>query len=273
MSGRTMRSLILNADDYAMDEAVDEAILTLASRGVVTAASAMVLSPRWREAANNAIGLNVDCGLHLDLSSDFALKRFDLPRLPTLIARSYAGGLGADAIRDAIEAQLDLFETEMSRQPDFVDGHQHVHQLPAVRLPLLRSLARRYGEGASAVGIRVCEPRRWRGAKAHLIGRLGGRKLARLAHAQGHTTSSDFLGVYGFSHKAELPALWRRWLKHLAGDTPLAMCHVAVTGDEDGSDPIRRARINELAWLGSGAFQELCAERGIALSRWPRAPS
>ena len=61
-----MRRLILNADDYAMDEGVDQAILTLIARGTVTAAGAMVLSPRWTEAAGKIQQLNADCGLHLD---------------------------------------------------------------------------------------------------------------------------------------------------------------------------------------------------------------
>ena len=64
--------VIINADDYAMDEAVDAAILDLAERGVVTATSAMVLSPTWPEAAEALKDAPLSRGLHLDFTSPFA---------------------------------------------------------------------------------------------------------------------------------------------------------------------------------------------------------
>ena len=42
-----IEGVIINADDYAMDGGVDAAILKLSAEGVVTATSAMVLSPAW----------------------------------------------------------------------------------------------------------------------------------------------------------------------------------------------------------------------------------
>ncbi len=266
-----MRRLILNADDYAMDEGVDQAILALIARNAVTAASAMVLSPRWAEAAGEIRQMNADCGLHLDLTSEFAATKRIAPSLSALIARAYAGRLDSAAIRDAIEAQLDLFERALGRPPDFVDGHQHVHQLPAIRSQLIDALQRRYGADAAKIGIRICAPRRWRGAKAQLIGVLGAAPTAGLARGAGHAVNSDFLGVYGFSPDADLPLLWRQWLTGMQGDMPLAMCHVATaSGRSTIADPIRAARVNEFSWLASGAFQNLRAELSVTLDRWPR---
>ena len=265
-----MRRLILNADDYAMDEDVDRAILSLIDRRVVTAASAMVLSPRWAKAAAEIKHLNADCGLHLDLTSDFAAAKLTLPSLADLIARSYTGSLPLAAIRDVIEAQLDLFEHALGRPPDFVDGHQHVHQLPSVRELLVDAVHRRYGAGPARIGIRICLARRWRGAKAQIVGALGGRATARLARKFGHPANTDFLGVYGFSPAADLPLLWRGWLAIMQGGAPLAMCHPAAAGRSAIADPIRSARVHELTWLASDAFRDLCAERSVALERWPR---
>lgn len=266
-----MRRLILNADDYAMDAGVDHAILDLIGRGVVTGASAMVLSPGWTEAAGEIGAMDADCGLHLDLTSEFAGAKLITPSLSDLIARSLTGRLDAAAIRDAIEAQLDLFEGAIGRAPDFIDGHQHVHQLPIIRLQLIEALQRRYGTAAARLGIRICAPRRWRGSKAQTIGMLGAGPMARLAQRHGHAVNTDFLGVYGFSPGADLPLLWRRWLASMQGDLPLAMCHVATASSPSMiADPIRPARVNELAWLASDAFRDLCAELSIALDRWPR---
>ena len=267
-----MRRLILNADDYAMDEGGDQAILILIARKVVTATSAMVLSPRWTQAAGEVAQMNADCGLHLDLTSEFAATKLATPSLSDLIARAYAGRLDSAAIRDAIEAQLDLFEHALGRPPDFVDGHQHVHQLPVIRSQLTDVLQSRYGAGTARIGIRIGTPRRWRGAKARIIGALGAASMAKLASRLGHPINTDFLGVYGFSPKARLPVLWRRWLTGMRGGIPLAMCHVAVGSSRSTiADPIRPARVKELAWLASDAFQELCAELSVTLDRWPRS--
>jgi predicted glycoside hydrolase/deacetylase ChbG (UPF0249 family) len=266
-----MRRLIINADDYAMDEGVDRAILALIGRNVVTAASAMVLSPRWREAAGEIKDLDADCGLHLDLTSPFAVSRLKVPKLSDLITRTYTRRLRLGDTRDVIEAQLDLFEQALDRPPDFVDGHQHVHQLPHIRRLLTDALQIRYGAGAARIGIRICLSRRWRGTKAHTIGRLGARPMAELARQLGHPANTDFLGVYDLSPTADLPRLWRDWLATMQGNMPLAMCHVAnASGWSEPNDLIRPARIKEYGWLSSDGFRDLCAANDVVLVRWPR---
>lgn len=52
--------------------------------------------------------------------------------------------LAAVDIRAEIRAQLDTFEQMLGHGPAFVDGHQHVHQLPVVRHELLDELRSRY---------------------------------------------------------------------------------------------------------------------------------
>jgi hypothetical protein len=265
---RSGRRLILNADDYAMDAAVDDAILALAERKVVTAASAMVLSPRWREAAAALSSRLVDVGLHFDLTSPFTTGLYGM-RLARLIADSHTRRLDEAQLRQAVETQLDLFEDAVGRPPDFVDGHQHVHQLPGVRTALIEGLARRYGQSAGRIGVRICKPRRWRGMKAEVIGALGAKRLASLATRGGHAINSDFVGVYNFSGDTRLSAQWQQWLATLQGEAPLAMCHIAASGPAREDDPIRKQRLKEFAWLGSDEFQELCAASSVTLSRWP----
>lgn len=271
--------LTLNADDYAMDQAVDDAILDLASLGAASSTSAMTLSPRWPEAGRRLRDAPLDAGLHLDLTSPFAGER--RRGLALLMAAAYAGRIDRAILRGAIHDQLDRFEAALKAPPAFVDGHQHVHQLPVIREALLDALAERYGEGAGRVRLRSCLSRRWRGRKAAVIASAGARALTRLARARGHGVNSDFLGVYDFSPRADLAALWRRWLSGAAGPAPLAMCHVSL-GDvslgeassrdaPDGAgDPIRAARRREFAWLSSPAFRELCAQLGVKLARAPR---
>jgi chitin disaccharide deacetylase len=276
----TMKPLILNADDYAMDPAVDEAILRLAERGVVTSTSVMTLAPGWPQAARRLADAPLDRGLHLDFTSPFV----DRPAgLAQLMAAAYLGRLDRPSIRRAIVKQLDRYETALGAAPDFVDGHQHTHQLPGVREEVIGALADRYGAKAPQVRLRSCLTRRPRGVKAAVIAATGAGALTRLALAHGHPVNSDFLGVYDFSPKADLAALWRGWLSSLektpradisftsGASFPLAMSHVGVDGPAaPGHDTIRMARIREFGWFSSTEFGDLCQELRVVLIRSPQ---
>jgi hypothetical protein len=268
-----MRDVIINADDYAMDEAVDTAILKLAEAGAVTAASAMALSPRWPESARAARGASsISWGLHLDFTSAFAGEVFQgSAKLPALIVRAHARLLDPAVLRQAIERQLMLFEIHKGSPPDFVDGHQHIHHLPQIRDELLAALAARYGQEAGRIGVRICTARKWRGAKAAIIEATGSSRLAGLAAERGHPMNTDFAGVYDFG-AADLASLWQAWAASLQGPLPLIMCHVAAASAERGAgDPIRLARHREFDWLSSAEFRLLCTQSGIHPARWPRA--
>ena len=268
-----MKNVIINADDYAMDTGVDAAILSLAAQDRVTATSAMVLTPRWPDAARALAGASpLSVGLHFDLTSQFSDSGFTEAGLSALILRAQARLLKREALRREAERQLSLFEGALGAPPAFVDGHQHVHQLPGVREALLDALWDRYGGAARHIGVRIAAPRRWRGLKAWIIGAAGGRGLAALARARGHPVNSDFAGVYDFGPGTDLPALWESWAAGLRGPLPLVMCHVAAPGAEnDGEDPIRAARLREFEWLASGQFQSCLKQASLTAVHWPRA--
>jgi predicted glycoside hydrolase/deacetylase ChbG (UPF0249 family) len=268
-----MQNVIINADDYAMDEGVDSAILKLASLGSISAASAMVLSPRWALAAQASHGVaSLSWGLHLDLTSAFADRGFAGLGLPSLMVRAMTGRLDRAALRREADRQLLLFETGRRAAPDFVDGHQHVHHLPVVRDVLLEALRDRYSGGARRIGLRICCTRVWRGTKAAVIAGSGASRLSQMAAAGGHPVNSDFAGVYHLGANANLAAYWKGWVQRLAGPLPLVMCHVAVqSGDEGRGDPIRQARLREFGFLASGEFQSLSRQYELCLARWPPA--
>jgi hypothetical protein len=127
-----MRRIVLCIDDYALRPGVDAAVLELAARGLVSATSCLVGSPRWPAAAAALRAVdrsNLDVGLHLDFTEapfDASLRH----GLGDFIARAYLRRLPADRLAREIRAQFDAFEQAMGRAPDHVDGHQHVHQLP-----------------------------------------------------------------------------------------------------------------------------------------------
>jgi chitin disaccharide deacetylase len=265
-----IRFFVLNADDFALSHGIDEAILTLAESGIVSSASAMVLSPLWKESAKALLRCPISRGLHLDFTSPYASESGGEASIGVFVSRSYAGALNRRGIASSIDRQLDLFEDGIGHPPDFVDGHQHVHQLPIVRETMLASLAERYGDSMRGIKMRLCTPRRWRGLEAAMVGALGGRALEKLAKAAGLQGNTDFAGVYSFGKNAQLSELWRSWLENLQGQAPMIMCHPAaatLTGLEV-NDRISAARIREFKWLSSQHFAGLLGECRAAPRDW-----
>ena len=259
----SLRRIQLCADDYGFDRAVSQGILDTIDAGVVSATSCMVLSPAWphwapalKERAELA-----DLGLHLDLN-EFA--HHAARSLKGWILAAYRGAVPARLARPWIEAQLDGFEKRLGRAPDYVDGHQHLHQLPGIRDALVQALCARYGHGCA---LRITRSRRWRGAKAAVIGALGARGLAAAARAEGLKVNRDFAGVYGFDAQADYAALLEGWLDSLP-DGGLMMCHPGRAGSiETRADGIRAARVREHAVLAGGQGRALLQALGIQPGR------
>lgn len=269
-----MRPLVINADDYAMAPAIDDAVLELADNGIVTSTSAMVLAPGWPVSGRRLTWARLDCGLHLDFTSPFAFAAGCGVGLSKLIMQAYTGLLDKTRLQAAVHQQLDRFETHAGRPPHFIDGHQHVHQLPAIRQAWIAAFEQRYGAtGARAIAVRSCRPMRWRGLKAAVVGALGGDPPAHPG-VPPFTLNSDFIGVYALNANANLPALWSGWLTAMHGPRPLAMCHVARPGaSRADNDEIHVTRLQEYAWLSSAAFRDLLEQHGIAPTRWQPPPT
>jgi predicted glycoside hydrolase/deacetylase ChbG (UPF0249 family) len=70
-------------------------------------------------------------GLHFNLTLRFRENDFCLP-LNQLILLSQLRLLPLQKIRHQLTNQIKLFEDTFQFQPDFIDGHQHVHQFPQI---------------------------------------------------------------------------------------------------------------------------------------------
>ena len=104
-----MKRLIVNADDFGLCPGIDEGIVELAARGIVTSVS--VLADLVRPAAiaellsrASAVGI----GLHVDFTHD--LVHYD-----------------PNDLSGRLERQLERFATLVGRAPDHLDSHKHAH--------------------------------------------------------------------------------------------------------------------------------------------------
>ncbi len=226
--------------------------------------------PDWREgaAALRDVPAGTQLGLHLNLTE--ALGRGGLVQsLPKLLIRTYARALDAAVVRDEIRRQFAAFESAMGRAPDFVDGHQHVHQLPVIREALIDVLDERGAVPrpwlrctlpveASAAGLQPADRR-----KAWLIGQLGAAALSRLAATHGYPQNRRLLGSYAFDGTEDqyLDRL-QAWFG-TARDGDLLMCHASASGP--WQDPILAARVREYRVLAGPAVAELLQRCGIEI--------
>jgi len=252
-----LRQLIICADDFAEHQSASLGIAKLAQSGRISATSAMVLSPRWPKDAPLLHGVRdqIDVGLHLDWTSDFALFSGHGMPLAQAIRRALLGGFDPQHARDVIERQLDAFEAHWGAPPDYVDGHQHVQQFDGIRQALVGVLTRRYGGLPRQPYLRVS--RAVQGGldvKATIISAMGSNALEKIAASAGIKRARALLGVYDFKGDAPRYAgLMKHWLR-LAAPASILMCHPAQAAEP--GDPIGVARLQEFSYLSSPDFAQ-----------------
>lgn len=262
---KIVRPLVLIADDFGLSPDVDAGILALVQQQRLSGFGCLTQLPRWFEAAKLARGqTGVSIGLHVNLTQGFAPNTWYRP-LPVLIAKAYSGLLPRAKIRASLAEQLDRFMQALDRAPDYVDGHQHVHQLPLVRDCLLDLLAERNIRPWLRCTAPLIAPKIT--LKEWLIAHLGAPALRANAERAGFMLPPAFAGVYGFNQtQAGYLALLDYWLHRVPADG-VVMCHPGASSAASPWDPIARARAVELAVLQSAAFADLLAKNQRVIRR------
>ena len=251
------KRVVVCADDFGFTDAACEAAIELAAQGSISAVSCAVdgvAVPRYALALL-AVSATTSLGLHFNLTEPATAPAH--ARLRTWIWRAQAvRSIDTAQVRAELRRQLSRFETLFARPPDFVDGHEHVHQLHAIAPLLIDELSARYG---IRVAVRSTLPLRFRGIKASVIAQLGARQLRQLLHAHGLTTNADFAGVYDFSPHIPYARRMQQWLISIA-DRGLIMCHPERPTPERSD-----ARSLEYMFFGSDAWRRLRQHYSIRL--------
>ena len=133
--------LILCADDYAQSHAISAGILQLISARRLSATSVFSQSPLWPVLARELAHADVDVGLHFNLTEPFVAGSRGLNYW---LINSQLRALQRQQLKQRILEQIDAFSHALGRLPDYIDGHQHVHALPVVRLALTDAIAARW---------------------------------------------------------------------------------------------------------------------------------
>lgn len=245
-------------------------MFALQQLGRVQAVSAMVGGAAWADGARILRTLDpeqLEVGLHLDFTECPLLEQSRKPHRQLLL-QAFTRRLDGKALQQEIHAQLDAFEHAMGRAPAYVDGHQHVHQLPGICEQLLQAIAQRYPTRRpwlrSTRSPASAAHADWRTqAKSRVIEWLGNRGLQAGAQRLGLLQNGHLLGVYDFHGDARhYQARLAQWLR-AARDGDVLMCHPGL--ESMAEDAIAAARLVEFAVLSGPGFAALLAASQVRL--------
>lgn len=271
--------IFLVADDAGLSPPVDAAIDRLIGDGRLSGASFMANAGNFAAAARRALSwpAEAETGLHLTLTelaplgdADRLTRAGTPPTIGRTILAAALGRLDRAAVAAEIGRQLARFRDAFGRDPDFVDGHQHVHLLAGVRPAVLGLFGGEGGLDPARTWLRDCaEPfarlsrRGVATGKAAVVSTLAGGLAAEAARA-GVGVNDGFSGVYDFS--TARPYV-ERFARFVAGTGPRPVVMVHPGAEVVAGDPIGPARVAEYEAFRSGALDAVLARAGVALAR------
>lgn len=150
-----MKKLIINADDFGIDDAVGRGIADLHQAGIITSTSCMTNMPAWPQAAAYLRAHpELGAGVHLVMNAGRPVLPAD--QVPALlgpdgrflddahILRSLRWGTTAQ-LRAEFRAQIERFIADVGRSPDHLDNHCVISYVRPDRFKVTIELAREYG--------------------------------------------------------------------------------------------------------------------------------
>jgi len=276
----SLTRIVLCADDYGVAPGVGRAIRDLVARRRLSAVSCMAVAPYWREEAMKLaqLGADVDIGLHLTLTDQAPLGPLPrtapcgrMPRFGEMLRRSYAGRIEREELRGELARQYDAFVAAIGREPDFLDGHHHVQQLPIIREVVADLFADRLS-GRDAY-VRTCAEKAATIVKRrvfvthHLAFAWPGRGLRRVLDRRGIPSNDGYSGAYDFSPRLPYAVLFDRFVS-AARDGHLVNCHPGLVDEAlAAADSLTSGRELEYAFFSGEQLTETLARRGLTLDR------
>lgn len=272
--------LIINADDFGLNDAANEGIVQCFLAGSVTSTTLMVNAPATGRAvvlAKRYAGLGV--GLHFNLTWGRPVSApHDVPALldkegnflprSSLAWRLLAGRVPQSQIERELQAQYERMR-ELGLQPTHVDSHQHVHGFGVV--------FSRVASLCADAGIPMRVP--WvaesdgGGVRRRMRRTLLARMLARSTRRwQGRVRWNDGLGSIfdlGMEGGPLDDSHYRSVLRHAKGNAFELMVHpVTDAAAMEGYTRIGATAESEYHYLARGTLAALAVEEGFVVGNF-----
>lgn len=240
MSGRK-----IIADDFGLGRQHDAVILDLLEQGAIDGTSVFAKAPMDDRHIEQLLMLRethgIEIGLHLNLTD--VIGKDDLRRsIVNLWLSSMISGALQKTASAEFTQQIEAFQSKFAMPPDYIDGHQHCHAIPA----FWRALQAISG-GIS--WVRSPCPNALRGAISQIqnggvksvLVMVWGWRLRRNLRKSGVQTNADFNGLIAY----RAPKRFRQVFSAMIVKTnSLTMVHPGAAADPqqiDGHDNPFRA--------------------------------
>lgn len=262
--------IIVCADDFGISTEVNDAIIKLLKNERISAVSCLVAGKSWEQ----GVGLlkcfrgAVDIGLHLF---------YEEAPFNKILALAYSKRLSKKTILEKFKFQIDYFIESMGISPDYIDGHQHIHQLPVFRSVLMdlidtAGLNKIYIRN-SAMSLNDIFKRKTSIFKNIFIA-LPGFSLKRSLYNKRIPTNNDFLGIYNFHTTDEPGEIFERFFRTVKRKNSILMSHPMCENKflNGKNNTFYNKRVQELKYLESNAYKETLERYGLYLTRFTDVP-
>lgn len=259
-----LKSIILCADDFGQNAPISEGIIHLSQQGRLNAVSCMVNGQAFISHIQDLKATKVQLGLHLNLTHGKALISGEnhYPLSALLQAVYVSKSLKPNDFCAEINAQIKAFKQITGDYPKFIDGHQHVHQLPIIRDALIQVV--------DALGFKpwfrttYSAIKQVKSLKAFVLYCLGGKAFAKKNAQLNYNTCCGFSGEYPLKQGGSYRVRFQKFLSNTP-DGGLIMCHPGLVS-HDKQDKIANIRVEEYQYLSSLEFQQDLASAGVTLA-------
>jgi predicted glycoside hydrolase/deacetylase ChbG (UPF0249 family) len=258
------KHIVLCADDYGQGPAISQGIIALVKQCRLSAVSCMVTAPYWREHASwlKPFQAQADIGLHFNLTENKT-------SLSKLMLQSVLRQLSHQAIVTELHTQIDTFIDAMGALPDFIDGHQHVHQFPMIRDALIAVYRQRFPTKKPYIRLikeNIRPTDLFRGIKKLVVQVMGAKALQTLLSQHHIPHNLSFSGMYAFKHAKAYQTLFPLFLSAIS-DRGLIMCHPGLASTS-ASDLIAASRAWEYEYFSSDQFLADCHAHNTIVTRF-----
>ena len=253
------KNIILCADDYGLSPEINTAIINLAAKQRISAVSCMVNMPYCdpKPLLNRKVHENVSIGLHLDLSEKKSSRDFRHLMLDSFLPKK-----NRNLFTKEITNQITLFEKKFGFLPEFIDGHQHVHQFNHINKSLISVLEKKqftFSDNFWIRSVSIKPFQKYARIKSCIIFILSLRSNKRLKK---FNINSSFFGLNSFESSNQ-QEMFSHWMKH-SKNNGLIMCHPSM---EKNPTTTVASGYREYTYLASTNFEEQRKKMNITLRK------
>jgi predicted glycoside hydrolase/deacetylase ChbG (UPF0249 family) len=275
------KNIILCADDYGLSHAISQAIIKLLQAQRLSAVSCLSTSDIWSTTTaplkdflqQASIGLHINFTEGVPLAAayrnHYGCKFYSITKL---IALTHMRKLNPMILGEECLAQLERFTTTFAKLPDFIDGHQHVHHLPQIRVALCQAYQHFFNNNTAymrSLANQVPPQGFYNLLKQSIIKHTGAVQFLQILQQQAIPHNDSFAGVYNFNQTTPYSATFADFLAKI-GNRGLIMCHPALPAPATTNrDIIAAARWQEYNYLSSQQFNDDCKAYAINLVKAP----